>query len=104
MLYAGTWSNHWHDHGAEIWKTSDGLNWGSRTFPDPNEYGVIGMTEFHGQLYAATENINEGFRIWRLERDPIENLYWWHVVMPRRSKITRTYGFVQNSILVATIV
>jgi sugar lactone lactonase YvrE len=72
-LYAGTYA--FRDHGAQLWRTADGLNW---TAVMTNGFGVyynIGidhLAEFNGKLYAGVWNstpnppyTDTGGEIWR---------------------------------------
>jgi hypothetical protein len=72
-LYAGTYA--FRDHGAQLWRTADGLNW---TAVMTNGFGVyynVGidhLVEFNGKLYAGVWNstpnppyTDTGGEIWR---------------------------------------
>ena len=72
-LYAGTFA--FRDHGAQLWRTADGLNW---TAVMTNGFGVyynVGidhLVEFNGKLYAGVWNstpnppyTDTGGEIWR---------------------------------------
>jgi Uncharacterized conserved protein len=72
-LYAGTYT--FRDHGAQLWRTADGLNW---TAVMTNGFGVyynVGidhLVEFNGKLYAGVRNstpnppyTDTGGEIWR---------------------------------------
>lgn len=65
MLYAGTWGNGRADHGAEVWKTDDGINWElDHSFSDPNEWGVTSAVLFNGKMYFGTVNHADGGKVW----------------------------------------
>ena len=72
-LYAATYT--FRDHGAQLWRTADGLNW---TAVMTNGFGVyynVGidhLVEFNGKLYAGVRNstpnppyTDTGGEIWR---------------------------------------
>ena len=83
-LYAGTFA--FRDHGAQLWRTADGLNW---TAVMTNGFGVyynVGinhLVEFNGKLYAGVWNstpnppyTDTGGEIWRSS-----NGTTWELVM-----------------------
>lgn len=45
--------------GAEVWRTTDGVNWqkiASGGFDDPYNTGVLSLVEYNGNLYAGTRH------------------------------------------------
>ncbi|RMD60972.1 hypothetical protein D6833_08865, partial [Candidatus Parcubacteria bacterium] len=73
QLYAGTYK--FADHGAQIWRTADGLDWTpvmTNGFGVYYNVGIDHLVEFNGQLYAGVWNstpnppyTDTGGEIWR---------------------------------------
>ena len=65
QLYAGTWSNDYGNHAAQIWRATDGKNWYQVTPSWTVANGVVSdMQVFDSQLYVGIANDNGG-EIWR---------------------------------------
>lgn len=77
QLYLGTLSVDWKEEnigeGAQIWRSSDGLNWtqaNTNGFGDVNNWVVhqaTAVTEYKGSLYFGTLN-DQGGQIWKLSK------------------------------------
>lgn len=72
VLYAAIYNT---DHGAEIWRTENGVNWTKAMtggFGDADNGGVFSLAQFHGALYAGVHNYQEsdnpGAELWRCQQ------------------------------------
>lgn len=78
QLYAGAYN--YSGNGAQLWRTSDGLNWSAvitNGFGITHNVGIDHLIEFNGNLYAGTwaGSINGG-EVWRSDN----GLTWTRVV------------------------
>ncbi len=65
---AGNWESAPFARGAQIWRTSDGLNWTNvvtRGFGNPNSAAVIALQDIGGELYAGTWSDVSVGQLWR---------------------------------------
>lgn len=100
VLYAGTWTIKRTSHGAEIWKTKDGLTWEfEHQLDNPSERGITAMAEFRGALYVGTTSLS-GTHLWRRDANG------WTDVTPKWPPITYTvssegpsFGPITTSVL-----